>query len=84
MQVKTNHQIVGFGTELMGLFDNEGILLVSATRSGGVWTVTAEGADPVTTTDRGEAITALIDTALTILPGTGYSCQVPHTVANLP
>lgn len=84
MQVKTDHQIVAFGTNLMGLFDLEGNLIVQATRTETGWLVTAAGATDAPVADRPAAITALIDTALLILPGGGYSCQVPPRLAELP
>lgn len=84
MHVKTDHQIVPFGDDLMGLFDRDGAKLVTATRTETGWEITADGADPVTVESVGEAVTALIDTALSILPGDGYSCLVPHTLTPQP
>lgn len=84
MRVRTDHQIVAFGNNLMGLFDGDGTQLVTATRTETGWEITADGADPVTATSRAEAVTAMTDTALAILPGDGYSCLVPHGLTDQP
>ncbi|ABE67523.1 hypothetical protein PBI_PMC_22 [Mycobacterium phage PMC] len=44
----------------------------------GGWEVTAEGRPPATVLDRSSAITEMINTALAVLPGDGYSCLVPR------
>ena len=85
--VRTDHQIVAFDSELMQLFDSAtGAAIVTATRVGGVggtWTVSADGVDDVTAADRQAAITAMIEQALAALGGTGYSTTVPHGLAEL-
>lgn len=83
MRVKTDHQVVAFGTELMGLFDTDGTLVVQAARVESGWRVTATGVDEMVA-DRPSAITKLVDTALTLLPGLGYSCLVPRGLAEMP
>lgn len=83
--VQTNHQIVGFGADHMKLFDaTTGEPIVTATRTDGTWTITADGIDDVTATDRGAAITAMTEHALAILPGSGYSTLVPRELSELP
>lgn len=84
MRVRTDHQIVPFGDNLMGLFDANGTLIVSATRTETGWEITADGADPVSVESRAAAVTALIDTALSVLPGDGYSCLVPRGLTDQP
>lgn len=87
VNVTTDHQVFPFGDNTMALFDSAtGAQLVSATREniGAPWTIRAEGADDVTTLVRAEAITALIDHALSVLPGSGYTCLVPTGLGDLP
>ena len=85
--VRTDHQIVPFDTELMKLFNgDDGTVIVTATRAdgvGGTWTVSAEGVADVTAADRQAAITAMTEQALAALGGTGYSTTVPHGLAEL-
>ncbi|UCR74399.1 minor tail protein [Mycobacterium phage Ritam007] len=88
MQIKTDHQIVAFGNDqgedLMGLFDMHDTMIVQASRTETGWKVTADGADPVDVESRGEAINAMIEMALEVLPGDGYSCLVPHGLQDQP
>lgn len=88
MSVQTDHQIVDFPiAHMMGLLDNAspGQPIVVATRGPGTtWVIHADGIDDVIANTRAEAITAMIDHALTILPGTGYSTLVPHGLRELP
>lgn len=85
MDVRTDHQIVAFGTERMMLFDSqEGTVIVDANRSQGIWTIEAPGVTNVTAGNRPDAIQAMVDQALASLPGTGYSCTVPHGLTDLP
>lgn len=83
MRVKTDHQVVAFGADLMGLFDGEGTLIVQAARVEGGWQVTAEGVD-VLVENRKSAITGLTEVALQVLPGSGYSTLVPRGLEDLP
>lgn len=81
MDVQTDHQIVSFGNDRMMLFDSsEGNVIVDANRSGAgqEWVVVAPGVPDVTVANRPDAIQAMVDQALASLPGTGYSCTVPH------
>lgn len=83
--VKTDHQIAPFGSDLMRLFDGDGNVIVTATRSGNGWDVEATDAPGVgSRATRGEAITAMIDKALEVLPGSGYSTLVPHGLTETP
>ena len=85
MDVRTDHQIVAFGTERMMLFDSEaGTVIVDANRSQGIWTIEAQGIPDVTASNRPDAIQAMVEQALAALPGTGYSCTVPHGLTDLP
>lgn len=85
MDVRTDHQIVAFGTERMMLFDSEaGTVIVDANRSQGIWTIEAQGIPDVTASNRPDAIQAMVEQALAALPGTGYSCTVPHGLSDLP
>lgn len=70
----------------MMLFDAEaGQVIVDANRvDDGPWTVTADGIPDVTVETRPEAITAMVEQALAALPGSGYSCIVPHGLAEMP
>ncbi len=83
--VKTDHQIVAFDTELMQLFNcADGTVIVTASRAAGTWTVHADGVDDVTAPDRQAAITAMTEQALAALGGTGYSTTVPYGLPELP
>lgn len=87
MDVQTDHQIVSFGVDRMMLFDsNEGNVIVDCNRAvpGGVWTASAVGIPDATAATRAEAIQVMVDQALAALPGTGYSCTVPHGLAEMP
>lgn len=85
MDVHTDHQIVAFGHDRMMLFDGDaGTVIVDANRADGIWTVVADGVPDVTADTRPAAITAMIGQALAALPGTGYSCTVPHGLMDLP
>ncbi|ASZ73798.1 minor tail protein [Mycobacterium phage RitaG] len=84
MRIKTDHQIVAFGSDLMGLFDTDGVLITQGARTATGWKVTAEGAADVDTETRSDAITAMIEMALEVLPGDGYSCLVPHGLRDQP
>ncbi|KIU18330.1 hypothetical protein [Mycolicibacterium llatzerense] len=83
--VRTDHKIVAFDSELMRLFNcADGTVIVTATRADGSWTVHADGVDDVTAADRPTAITAMTEQALAALPGAGYSTTVPYGLADLP
>ena len=87
MDVQTDHRIVAFGADRMMLFDaNEGQVIVDANRPTpeGDWTVVAQGVPDVVVSGRPAAIQAMVDQALAALPGTGYSCIVPHGLMELP
>ena len=87
MDVRTDHRIVSFGDDRMMLFDaNEGVVIVDANRPGlgQPWTIVTEGIPDVTAESRVLAIQAMVDQALTVLPGTGYSCTVPHGLTEMP
>lgn len=87
MDVHTDHQIVAFGADRMMLFDADaGEVIVDCNRPAGgtAWTAVAEGVPDVTVEGRPAAIMAMVDQALAALPGTGYSCTVPHGLSELP
>ena len=87
MDVQTDHRIVAFGDDRMMLFDAEaGVVIVDCNRAapGEVWTAVADGVPDVTAANRPDAITAMVDQALNSLGGTGYSCTVPHGLAEMP
>lgn len=87
MDVQTDHQIVGFGPDLMKLFNcADGTIIVTAERTDpeGAWTIKADGAPDATATDRSTAIGAMAEMALAVSPGTGYSTLVPHGLAEQP
>lgn len=87
MDVQTGHQIVGFGPDLMKLFNCvDGTVIVTAERADpeSVWTIKADGATDTTATDRSSAIGAMAEMALAVSPGTGYSTLVPHGLAEQP
>lgn len=85
MNVQTDHQIVAFGDDHMKLFDAAtGDPIVTATRSAGTWTITADGVSDVTAPDRPGAITAMTEQALASLPGSGYSTLVPYGLPEQP
>ncbi|MFV8242193.1 hypothetical protein [Mycolicibacterium peregrinum] len=83
--VITDNQIVPFGTELMKLFaTTTGDEIVRATRTDGVWTITASGEPDMTADNRPDAIAAMAEQALAVSPGTGCSTLVPNDLAALP
>lgn len=88
MQVQTHHQIIPISNDKMTMFcfhcGPTPHQIVTADRDGDGWTVTAEGADAVTAGTRRDAITAMLDTALAILPDDGYSVTVPHGLRDMP
>jgi hypothetical protein len=94
MDVQGDHQIVTFGPDKMVLFDNAtGTPIIDCTRdpATGDWTVTAPKigsitipADKLGDTHRQTVIQAMITHALAALPGTGYSCIVPHGLESMP
>lgn len=85
MDVQADHSIISFGPDRMMLFDaRAGAVIVDCSRDDTTWTVVADGVPDVTAADRPAAITAMIAQALAALPGTGYSCTVPHGLTELP
>lgn len=100
MDVQTDHQIVSFPPDGMALFDNRldqpgesGVIIVQATRVNGVWTLSTpqhEHSDvvlpavPANDPPRQALITAMVDLALEISPGDGYSTVVPRGLEWLP
>jgi|UPI00061B5C0C hypothetical protein len=84
--VQTDHQIVAFGADTMGLFNAaDGTPVATAVRAEGVWTIHADGIDDTTAANRPDAIDALKAHALA-LPGakSGYSTTVPHDLREQP
>ena len=87
MDVQTDHRIVSFGEDRMMLFDaSEGVVIVDANREGldKPWTIVTNGIPDVTAPNRSMAINTMINQALASLPGTGYSCTVPHGLMEMP
>lgn len=85
MDVHTDHQIVAFGPDRMMLFDTDaGQVIVDCNRADGVWTAVADGVADMTADTRPDAIQMMVEQALAALPGTGYSCTVPHGLTELP
>lgn len=88
--VQGTHQVVAFGNDLMRLFNSTtGETIVEATRSGGTWTVHAEGVPDVTAADRVTALNAMPQHAFDALGpsgpnGEGYSTIIPDGLAALP
>lgn len=79
MHVQTDHQIIPCGPGRMVLADcPTGLAVVLAVRGDDAWTLKAEGTPDRLASTRDEAIDAMIDMALEILPGDGYSTLVPH------
>lgn len=85
--VITDHVVIPFGDNAMGLYNNGAIgdPLVTAERADGTWTIHAEGVDDVTVDNRSDALDALLAHAL-LLPGAkaGYSTTVPHGLREQP
>lgn len=74
-----------FSDDQMALFDAKtGDRIAVGTRQSGTWTISADGIDNKTASDRGAAITALLDAAIESLGGTGYSTMIPHGLAEQP
>ncbi|AXH46866.1 minor tail protein [Mycobacterium phage Aminay] len=87
MNVQTDHQILGFGHNKMLLLDSgTGNVIVEANRTadGQPWTVHTDGVDDATAASRSEAVTAMTEHALAVLPGTGYSTLLANGLLDLP
>lgn len=94
--VRTDHQIIAGNDDLMRLVNKSDLsTIITATRNPGtgVWTVHAEvGSVPDVSAPtvvgsaqpRSEVINAMVQQALAALPGTGYSCTVPHGLPETP
>ncbi|MBY0442023.1 MAG: hypothetical protein K2Q25_07800 [Mycobacteriaceae bacterium] len=83
--IKTDHNLVARGFDVMELVDQAGTPIVTGTRTGsGSWLIHADGVPDMRTSHRANAINAMIDHALAALGGTGYSTLVPHELAALP
>lgn len=83
--VTTDHQVVPFSDDQMALFDaKSGNRIAVAVRASGSWTISADGIDDKTASDRSGAISALLDAALESLGGTGYSTMIPHGLTDQP
>lgn len=83
--VTTDHQIIAFGADAMGLYSTGqlGDPIVTAQRANGTWTVHAAGVDDATTEDRAAAIGIMQEHAFAALGpsgpnGRGYSVTIPH------
>lgn len=76
-----DHKIAVYGMHKMVLTDWDGTrVVVMAVRHGDGWEVSSPG-EPETVTQHGtrrEAIEAMIDTALEVEPGEGFSTFEPH------
>lgn len=94
MQVQTDHQIVSFGADLMTLFDNAagtGLVVAQRPDASTPWTVHADGVADVQvsnaadgTPPRAPVIQAMVNQALAVSKGTGYSTLVPNGIAEMP
>jgi hypothetical protein len=91
MDVQGDHQIVAFGPDKMVLFDVAAATpIVDCTRDPvtGNWTVSAPGIGHITVPagnlGRQNVIQAMITHALASLPGSGYSCVIPHGLELMP
>jgi len=74
-----------FSDDQMALFDAKtGDRIAVATRLSGTWTISADGIDNKTASDRSAAIAALLDAAIESLGGTGYSTMIPHGLTEQP
>jgi len=89
--VQTDHQIIAFGSDSMGLYATGqlGDPIVTAQRTDGTWTIHADGVDDTTVDNRNAAIDAMKEHALTKLGpsgpgGKGYSVTVPHGLRDQP
>lgn len=86
---KTDHKIEPYGANVMKLkeFDAD-IDIIVATRQdvGQPWTIHSDKDDVADTTadNREDAIQEMVNLALVALPGTGYSCIVPHDLPETP
>lgn len=87
-EVVTDHQVVAFGADRMDLFEcATGTAIASAVRVGDGWRVhvwAEEGIEPVDAESRRDAVTAMTEQVLAVLPGTGYSTTVPHGLMDAP
>lgn len=85
--VVTDHTVIAFGVDAMGLYATGELAapIVTAQRADGEWTIHADGIADTTADNRGDAIDALKAHAL-LLPGakSGYSTTVPHGLRDQP
>jgi hypothetical protein len=78
MQVRTDHRIVVVGGDLQLRDFATDEVIVTAQKSAGGWAVTA--GEHVSVVGPEQVVQAMVDTALEVLPGTGYSCWVPSNL----
>lgn len=88
-QVKTDHQIVAHGDDLMHLYSSDGELIATATRADEGWDVTTASTDVESADNRIAAIALLQDHAFAHLgpssdEGHGYSTLISHGLTDLP
>lgn len=79
--VQTDHIVLPHGTDRMVLGEtSSGQAIIVAQRDGGQWEITSPwtDAEPVVTDLRTTAVDLMIDMALAVSPGTGYSTLVPE------
>ena len=81
----TKGQIVALNTDHMQLVSNtDGNVMVTAIRTDGVWTITAEGQADRTATDRPTALQSMADLAVDCCPDTFFTTQLPPGLLELP
>lgn len=86
--IQSDHGIVAHGTDIMRLYDTEGVVLVTAARGKNSWNVKSDKTND-TAPDRASAIQMLTDHALELLgpssdQGHGYSTLIPHGLPDMP
>lgn len=87
MDVRTHHQVIAVGNNEMRLLDENGEVLVTATRARKNWKIVADGVADGSASDRQAAAQMMTEHALLATRGTlegpGFSTLIPHAVMAL-
>jgi len=79
MKIRTDHRIAVVAGELRLVDTVTREVIVTAHKAGDDWEVTA--GEHSTVASPAQAVQAMVDMALQVLPGPGYSTWVPHNLS---
>ncbi|TXH24913.1 MAG: hypothetical protein E6R06_10780 [Mycobacterium sp.] len=83
--VRTRGQIVALNQDLMQLLDNQsGAVMITASRAGSDWEITADGQEPVMADNRLAAIQAMNDMAVVVSGAEFFTAQMPPWLPDQP